>query len=222
MAQSIVRHHSGLFMHAGMEGKDDAWIITGVMFKDEYRLGDLDWTPTVILDIGAHIGSFAVHASRMFPGVPVYAFEPNPSNFQVLKCNAGYGMIHPSHCAIVGNDNGPKRFRPGAHTYEGGVSSSGIEVDVWTFDEAMTLVEIMRHEDISKMLVKLDCEGAEHGILRHSKLIDSAALIVGEWHEGEEEWDKTRAAIEDQFEVTELRRAHNGTFQLTRRRDAAP
>jgi FkbM family methyltransferase len=40
------------------------------------------------LDIGAHLGFFALTAGLSNPGVLVIAFEPNPKNFRILKANA--------------------------------------------------------------------------------------------------------------------------------------
>lgn len=40
---------------------------------------------SVFYDIGAHVGLFSVAASRLIPGCTIYAFEPMPDNFEVLK-----------------------------------------------------------------------------------------------------------------------------------------
>ena len=52
----------------------------------------------IILDVGANIGLFGVRAVRAFPDVKVYALEPVPDIFKVLKANA--------------EEHGPGRFIP--------------------------------------------------------------------------------------------------------------
>jgi FkbM family methyltransferase len=43
----------------------------------------------IVLDVGANIGLFGIHAVQRFPAVRVLAFEPVPDIYQVLKQNAG-------------------------------------------------------------------------------------------------------------------------------------
>ncbi len=46
---------------------------------------------SVILDVGANIGFFSLWVQNKFPGATIFAFEPIPDTFKVLKLNmAGY------------------------------------------------------------------------------------------------------------------------------------
>ena len=42
-------------------------------------------TAGLIIDAGSYPGDFAVLASRMFPKVPIYAFEPDPKILNIYK-----------------------------------------------------------------------------------------------------------------------------------------
>ncbi len=44
----------------------------------------------VIFDVGANIGLYSLHAAMNFPGSAIYAFEPIPETFHILKENATY------------------------------------------------------------------------------------------------------------------------------------
>jgi FkbM family methyltransferase len=43
----------------------------------------------IVLDVGANIGLFGIHAVQRFPAVRVLAFEPVPDIYEVLQQNAG-------------------------------------------------------------------------------------------------------------------------------------
>ena len=61
---------------------NDVWIRNSYTpFDDSIKQGD------VIVDIGAHIGSFSIFAATKFRDTIVYAYEPAPENFKLLKEN---------------------------------------------------------------------------------------------------------------------------------------
>jgi FkbM family methyltransferase len=41
----------------------------------------------IVVDIGAHVGIFAILVALMYPEAKVYAFEPLPANFYFLQKN---------------------------------------------------------------------------------------------------------------------------------------
>ncbi|MBK8706545.1 MAG: FkbM family methyltransferase [Saprospiraceae bacterium] len=66
----------------------DRFMIDEVWLNDEYGLNNLCViSNSCIIDIGAHIGSFSVKASKLFPGNSIWAFEPAMDNFNLLKNN---------------------------------------------------------------------------------------------------------------------------------------
>src|SRR5574337_475143 len=67
----------------------DVWIIKETCLDRDYETASVPlqdgWT---ILDIGAGLGDFAIHAARQSPHGVVYAFEPFPESFALLRENA--------------------------------------------------------------------------------------------------------------------------------------
>src|ERR1017187_3034714 len=70
--------------------KGDLDVIDEVVTRDMYgmRMYAKSYpAPSLVLDIGAHIGSFCVLSKPLGPDVPVIAFEPNPESFELLQAN---------------------------------------------------------------------------------------------------------------------------------------
>jgi FkbM family methyltransferase len=103
-----------------------------------------DGTDLDILDIGANVGSFALWATRRWPGSRVRSFEPNPETFAILKRNvAGYGQVQPFNAAIYPSDKAREAFfsryagdgeagllRYLGDTFRAGVIEPSFEVDL--------------------------------------------------------------------------------------------
>lgn len=160
----------------------DAEIWESVYTLNEYGLARRLGVEDVVVDIGAHIGAFALRAAEAGAGT-VLAVEPDIESFTYLKENVGR---HPSlrlfnravwhlagpHvvCAIptqLHNTGGFALDRDGWQ--ERG------EVAAITFDDLVDDWPAIR-------LLKLDCEGAEWPILQTAKRIDRVQCIVGEYH----------------------------------------
>jgi hypothetical protein len=70
---------------AGLYVRKSAGLPVGLdVFRDLERW---ETAPTIILDIGAHMGESCKSFSTKFPSVKIFAFEPVAANFQRLKVN---------------------------------------------------------------------------------------------------------------------------------------
>ena len=144
----------------------------------------------IVVDIGAHLGVFSVFAASMTQNT-VYAFEPSPDNFEVLKRNIhmnGVNNIKAHRCAVSD--------RPGSTTF---LLSSGSSTNHLLFNHKIlhklekyqasvdhlqykiplpsdfeeyievpttTLQDIMDSNNIEQIdFLKMDCEGSEELIL---------------------------------------------------------
>jgi FkbM family methyltransferase len=70
--------------------KGDLDVIDEVVTRDMYCMrgyAKMYPAPSLVLDVGAHIGTFSVLAKTLWPDVPVIAFEPNPTSFAMLEAN---------------------------------------------------------------------------------------------------------------------------------------
>ena len=149
-----------------------------------YRLPKKFESADVIIDIGAHIGCFAI-ACLQRGASKVVCYEPDTDNFRLLLMNTAhmYGQAVCHNKAVWHRDDEQlyltrdmDGYSAMHHTmYDAG--RGGIAVPSVAFDD------IMRPYD-SVRLVKLDCEGAEVPIIGMSTLLARAQEIVGELHYG--------------------------------------
>lgn len=145
--------------------------------KSQLRAGHL-WEPhnrellkryvrfgSVMLDLGAHIGTHAILASRLVgPQGRVYAFEPQKKIYRELVWNLrlnGLTNVIPLRFA-VGASNGVVRMDVPPATNEGGtaVGSGGDPVELRTLDS-------FGFRDVS--VLKLDVEGFEDQVLEGAR-----------------------------------------------------
>jgi FkbM family methyltransferase len=122
-----------------------------------------------VFDVGANIGYYTLLAARAVgPSGAVYAFEPEPRNFELLARNvAGNGFTNVRlFNAAVSSRPGPVRLHLddanfGAHAFEAASvrTSSGRSVDV----DAVTLDGFAGEASgfSAGVLVKIDVQGAE-------------------------------------------------------------
>lgn len=62
-------------------------MINGVIVLDQYHANQFLKKDSIVIDAGAHIGTFSVFAARLVPQGRTYSFEPVAGTFQTLKKN---------------------------------------------------------------------------------------------------------------------------------------
>lgn len=153
--------------------------------------------PSVIIDIGAHIGIFSIFAAKKIKDATVYSFEPDPGNFDLLQRNVKLNelekRINLFPVAVSGKSGKRRLFRskisPVAHslfkdmhftmTNRGGYEVINVN--------SITLKEVFEANKIRNCdFLKLDCEGAEFGILLNapSSILQKLKRIAIGYHEG--------------------------------------
>jgi FkbM family methyltransferase len=152
-----------------------------------YGLDDLDLQPgDVALDLGAHVGVVSSYLLRRYPGITLYAVEPQPANVaryqRNLQANAP-GAAWTLYAGAVTGDG-----RPVAVTGDLGENSGGS--DIYHPDGAhQATVESRRLVDIARgyeriALLKVDIEGAEYEVLRAAvDVLPRVDVIAIELHE---------------------------------------
>ncbi|MFO0877944.1 MAG: FkbM family methyltransferase [Gemmataceae bacterium] len=190
----------------------DARIVRQVLLENEYRLPERFAPDDQILDIGGHIGAFAL-ACLQRGAQHVHVFEPEPENFALLEQNLApfAGRAHLHRQAVWRSDASPMRLglhnpvatrNTGAHRVA--VLESGPEVPTMSFD---SLLQDLCPGGRRLRLVKLDCEGAEWPILLTSRRLGLADALCGEYHLGPL---SEAYAVDDQRFGPELLRATLG------------
>jgi FkbM family methyltransferase len=133
----------------------------------EYRPGPRD----TILDIGAHIGTFALLSARLAPAGRIIAVEASRETFNYLRINAalnGFAHLKALHYAVA-DKRGTARlyYHRGnwGHSIMAPLSARGEEVPT------IPLADVLSSEQIDRVdFIKFNCEGAEFPILMATPL----------------------------------------------------
>ena len=232
-------------------GTLDRMIFDGVVALDEYRLPERFEPDDVVVDVGAHIGSFA-YAVVLRGGKHVWSIEPDRTNCAAaaehLRPYVDQGYVRLMHAAVWRSDPNDDELRfdgyqvfPQSFLDMAGVVNTGGGSVMWgggepvqkvAFDDVVDLVTNRGERRVR--LLKLDCEGAEWPILLTSRRLHLIDEIVGEFHEiggsfleiGEDRLSKAHVFHSDRvagFTVEEFVRFLNDAgFCVTYRRHLRP
>ncbi|MFQ3591698.1 MAG: FkbM family methyltransferase [Gemmataceae bacterium] len=158
----------------------DARLFRHVVIQDEYRLPRLN-REDVCLDIGAHIGSFALAAVRRGAG-KVVCVEPEPGNLALLRHNlAPYPQVQIHAAAVWPRAGQLHLYNPldPRNTGAGQVLLQSVEHSIAV--PAIALDDLLRELGPVRLL-KLDCEGAEWPLLEEATQWEQVQAICGEYH----------------------------------------
>lgn len=148
--------------------------------KSDFIINDDD----VIIDIGAHIGLFALFASQFCKSGKIYCFEPVKENFDLLKSNVEINHIQNIimiNAAVSAEDGIVSVYLneddAGHSMHINGTKK--IEV------KSVSLRSIFNTNDFEKCdFLKIDCEGEEYNIINSlpKDYFDKIAKITLEYH----------------------------------------
>jgi FkbM family methyltransferase len=178
----------------------EAAILRWIIQWDEYQVfGGHFREEDVVIDIGAHIGSFSF-ACHYLGSRGIHAFEASPTNFARLRHHlSDLPGMYLYHRAVFRSDapaadallhSGPAFLNTGAgNVIFGGQLFDADTQESWIAAEAeqswvqtVPLDEVLGRFERVKLL-KLDCEGSEYPILLTSTQLPRVERIVGEYHE---------------------------------------
>jgi FkbM family methyltransferase len=162
-------------MRDGIRMVDGSGTLTGtlavVFVRREY--GDLAKFQTIV-DIGAHLGSFAVYAARSCPNARIYCYEPEQRNLGLLKRNIEIngldGRVSVFQCAVA-SKSGTRDLAVGGslvHSFHIPPANAN-----WETVDCTTLKDIFVNQGLEAIdLLKINCEGAEYEILESCSQAD--------------------------------------------------
>jgi FkbM family methyltransferase len=159
------------------------------VFKIYQRVDEDIRRANIIIDIGANVGLFAVHASILNPKVQIHAFEPFLNNLEQMKVN--FVLNQNNHVRVyayaVSNQSGeaPLYFTPGDDSGCSLNAMGGQSVSVAT----VHVNDLFKICNIPKCdLLKMDCEGTELAILRavSPDILTNIGAIIMEYHNAAE------------------------------------
>ena len=163
------------------EGTTDEKVMAEIFTKQAYKkpiIGFEVEAGDMWLDLGAHIGCFSLWAIEN-GAAKVYAYEPEPSNFELLSKNAKGHNISANNAA-VGWRGGKAAFNIAPNTWRHSLlrkykrGAPTIDVEVSAID---SLIE--KHPDAD--CIKMDIEGAEIEILEKKKEWNGIRKLVFEY-----------------------------------------
>jgi len=163
----------------------DLAILYEVLGREAYALdpGLFDATaPLVIIDAGANIGLSAIYFASRFPNARIFAIEPNPANFALLKANtAREPRIEAIQACVTPlpkqrvfiETSGP------AWGFKTNTAQRGVEV------RGLSIAELMEDHALAGVdLLKIDIEGAEREVFAEGAFLAHVEAIVAELHGG--------------------------------------
>ncbi len=188
-AESVRRYHVRGVEMLVADGAESiaADIIAAELEGDLYGLGAVPFAPgDHVVDIGAHVGMFSIYLAKRHPEVSITAFEPDPVNFRRLRANLArnaVSCVRAVRRAVTGDGRAFPMWAPAGNS--GGAGGYYRETDGFrrSVADSCTLSEILDGYGIARCkLLKIDCEGAEHEILRDEDALRRIDYLAGEFH----------------------------------------
>lgn len=168
----------------------DPNIYAEVLVENEYRLPARFAADDIVIDVGAHIGSFAVACLLRGAG-RVVAFEPVPANHALLRVNlARFGGRGEARRAAVWRSDRPaaelyyEASPDAANTGGGGLIGGDGSLAVPAVPLDGVVAELLAATGQERIrLLKFDCEGSEYPVLLTATCLGRVAEVCGEYHE---------------------------------------
>ena len=163
----------------------DLMALTHVWVIQEYSNSDFDIHDNdVVIDVGAHIGLFALFASQFCKQGKIFCFEPIKENYELLVENINFNKIKniiPFNFAVSKESDSVKIFLN--DDYSG--HSMFLETNNFVIVKSKSLLDIFSENNIQECnFLKLDCEGAEYDIINSlpSDFLNKIKKSVIEYH----------------------------------------
>lgn len=167
-----------LSQHRGLWVRDasDRQIVDECTWHYDPGFEAVTWEPSLIIDIGAHIGGFIAEAKKRYSHVRIVGVEPDLGNYLLLKRNAAMPDVELIFGAC-GTWDGPLWQR-----YKGGQKQINEEPSGWPWLGDTFSLDSLVTESVD--LLKIDCEGGEYNIIPHTspETWRRIRVIVGEYH----------------------------------------
>lgn len=169
----------------------DESVIEEVLLDQDYKICKkiIKEAHDPIVDIGAHIGTFAFFVRSLNHSAPIFAFEPASDNVEVLEANIETNKlknISVFHNAVAGatenvylnlssNNHNNSLCEPYAKDAKKSKVIAGVSLD-----------DLVKSNNLEKIaLLKIDCEGAEYDIFENTSkdTFEKIHAIFMEYHE---------------------------------------
>jgi FkbM family methyltransferase len=167
-------------------------VVVGELLHDVYGIEGLTFAPgDVVVDVGGNLGVVSIYIAKKHPGVRAVLYEPMPESHRLCVRNIEANGVADRVVAVqkaVTADGRPltlaarRDFLGGASAHYDGARVAGPGHIQYTVD-SVTLDQLFAAHDIARCtLLKIDCEGSEHEILRAAHVLDRVENLSGEFH----------------------------------------
>ena len=220
----------GIWVRTAMIPQDMV-IVRDVFKGDSYHIRDLSPPAEIIVDVGAHIGTFAKRWRQRNPSAWIFCIEASPDNIPALEANVGdFARVIHAACTYEADPVLLNSVRTGCTSTGGShvVSSDAPVLEKLKEDgelrldrrrlPSITIEGLLERFGLTHIdVLKMDCEGSEYSILENTTSLDRIGLIMGEYHR-EKKFKKLVASRFSSWQLRVLDRNaqdDNGTFWLT-------
>jgi FkbM family methyltransferase len=157
-----------------------------VFIANEYK-SPFEMAPQVIVDAGANIGMATLFFAHAYPNARIFAIEPEPLNFEMLKKNCREMSNVTLLKAALWHDNKNVRIaNPGADAWAFTVTDQTSQAGNMGAVSTITITDILGRMNVDQIdLLKLDVEGAELQLFSNGadKWLGRVRNIVVELHD---------------------------------------
>lgn len=190
-----------------VESREEFFILNEVFIENDYNISISD--EFVVIDIGANIGIASLFFSTLPAVKKIYAFEPVTETFKQaqynLELNQDIHKVVTFKNLGLGNKEKKEKFIYNK-SFKGNTGVRGFESPSYNEEDDLLEIEVQINKSSSeflkiinenkdeKIVVKMDCEGAEYEIFENlfaTSIINSVDIFILEWH------DKGASFIED-------------------------
>lgn len=166
------------------ENAEEFYELRKEIFTEHRYYTELESEKPKIVDVGAHIGMVVVYFKICYPDSTIVAYEPEPSNFALLKKNVKENQL--SGVTILNQAVAPKGGTLELYVpiqEEGWKSGAGIIPRGWrgVQDTKSCKVEAVGINEVLQSevdLLKMDIEGMEYEVVERADLSRVGRLIV--------------------------------------------
>lgn len=174
------------------DGTNDPDVARAVMVADEYCANEFAYDDgDIFIDLGSHIGTWAVLMAMKNPTFEVYAYEPVPENFAILRKNITVNKLYnikPFNLAVSSESGGTEDIYytddstpfGKAHKYVAsmlGGKGTRIRVPRISLNDILDRLPRVR-------VLKADCEGCMSKAIAYvtPENLEKIDYVVGEFH----------------------------------------
>ena len=186
-------------------------IFEEIFLLSSYDLRKVTFTPSVIIDCGAHIGMFSLLAKSAFPNATVIAYEPSPVNAFFIRNQISRNKIDIMFYQLAISTESTELNFVAINSHGGrleGHGTDGCHSDTAPIYKVKVIDFCAAVQDIRapSLLLKMDIEGEERNLLPALvPLLPQQTALFFETHAGEAGWrDAERLLISNGFQVENI------------------